>query len=112
MRPPRACWSRVRCVLLLGAGVRPLAVQRAAGDGWYQVDIQVAPTRRGRAVGLSLPATGRRRAWERTRRRNRIELAGIMVLTYTWWDVVHDGARRVVREISRTLGHVRASVAS
>jgi len=97
---PSVLESRTRR-LLASAGIYPLSMECATGDGWYRLDIMVTPE-------VAVEVSGYRYHWSPEHlasdeaRRNRIALSGTVVLTYTWWDVTRDGAR-IIREVRQAI---------
>ncbi len=103
--PPSMLESRT-LRLLASAGIHPIAVECPTGDGWYRLDIQITGA-------VAVEVSGYRYHWSPEQlsadetRRNRIALSGVLVLTYTWWDISRDSAR-VVREIRQALARAAA----
>lgn len=88
--------------LLHAGGIRPLATEVRMGPGGrYRVDVMVNPALLLEADGYAYHHSPEQKA-EDERRRNRIRLAGRMLLVYTWRDVVHDG-RRLLAEVRQAL---------
>jgi very-short-patch-repair endonuclease len=83
--------------LLRQHGIEPLACEvRMGPDGRYRVDALLAPNVVMEVDGFTYHSDPEQVA-EDKRRRTRLRLEGIMVLDYTWRDIVYD-ARRVARE--------------
>ena len=87
--------------LFRSAGIRPLGSEVKTGDGWYRVDYVVA-------CNVIVEVSGYAYHWspEQHRRdeqrRNRLTLAGNVVLVYTWRDIA-DASLRVIEEVSEAI---------
>ena len=83
--------------LLRQHGITPLACEVKMGpDGRYRVDVLLAPRVVMEVDGFAYHSDPEQVA-EDKRRRTRLRLEGILVLDYTWRDIVYD-SRRVARE--------------
>ncbi len=86
--------------LLRSAGVEPSGTEVHVGpDGRYRVDVQLTERLVLEFDGYAYHHSPEQKA-EDERRRNRLRLAGVTVLVYTWADVRRDG-RRVLLEVNR-----------
>lgn len=87
--------------LLKAAAIEPLGAEIKTGDGWYRVDYLIV-------AGVILEVAGHAYHWspeQRRRdeeRRNRLILAGNIVLTYTWRDITGDPLR-VIDELREAI---------
>jgi very-short-patch-repair endonuclease len=88
----------------------PLACEVKMGpDGRYRVDVLLAPRVVMEVDGLAYHRDPEQVA-EDKRRRTRLRLDGIIVLDYTWRDILYD-SRRVIREIREALARAGTSAA-
>jgi very-short-patch-repair endonuclease len=99
--PPSVLESRT-LRLLQSAGITPLSVEVKYTELTYRVDILLRPGLAMEVDGHAYHNSAAQMA-EDARRRNRLFLAGITVLVYTWRDIVHDG-QRVLAEVISALG--------
>jgi very-short-patch-repair endonuclease len=88
--------------MLSQAGIRPLSVEVTTGlDARYRIDILLTEHVAVEVDGYTYHSTPDSMAYD-ARRRNRLRLDGILLLVYTWSDVMHDGSR-VLAEIREAL---------
>ena len=101
--PPHPSVLESRALRLLArAGIGPTRHGGARGpDGRYRVDILLEPHLAVEVDGYAYDHSPEQMT-EDARRRNRLLVAGMTVLVYTWRDIVHDGYR-VVNEIRQAL---------
>ncbi|MBO0732037.1 MAG: DUF559 domain-containing protein, partial [Acidimicrobiaceae bacterium] len=100
---PSVLESRLHRLLYQG-GVTPIGTEvRLGPERRYRVDAMLCKDVVLEVDGYSYHNSPEQFA-EDKRRRQRLRLSGLVVLEYTWADVVHDG-RRVLSEVREALRH-------
>ena len=100
--PEPSALERRLLFLLASAGIVPLGVEvRAGSSGCYRLDVQLSERVFVEVDGFSFHWSPEQMAHD-ARRRNDLGMAGLLVLVYTWQDVVGEGSR-IIGEVRRAL---------